>query len=182
MAKKAPTAEELLAELDNFDAPSTKTPSASTPSRPLKKAPTNHADPLADLEELESLAKAKPSSRPSTPRLASNLPSRAANRSPVRRSGEERKSAESVTSTTTGGGGQGFTPTSETEESVPLAQAAQGGGWWGGILATASAAVKQAETAVKELQKNEEAQKWADSVRGNLNVGALRGLSEFALH
>jgi hypothetical protein len=180
MAKKPLTDEELLAELDNIDGSTNKTPSAGTPSRPLKKAPTGKADPLADLEELESLAKAKPSSRPSTPRLASNLP-RGANRSPVRRSGEERKSAESVTSTTTGGGGQGFTPTSESEENVPVVQAAQGGGWWGGILATASAAVKQAETAVKDLQNNEEAQKWADSVRGNLNVGALKGLSEFGV-
>jgi hypothetical protein len=181
MADKSRTAEELLAELDNIGGSSTKTPSSSTPSRPHKKAPTNKADPLADLEELESLAKAKPSSRPSTPRLASNIPSRAANRSPVRRSGEERKSAESATSTTTGGGAQGFTPTSETEENEPVAEVAQGGGWWGGILATASAAVKQAETAVKELQKNEEAQKWADSVRGNLNVGALRGFGKFGV-
>jgi hypothetical protein len=56
-----------------------------------------------------------------------------------------------------------------------------GGGWWGnvgGLLATASAtataAMKQAEAAVKEIQQNEEAKKWADQVRGN--VGALRGL------
>ncbi|KAK5153021.1 hypothetical protein LTR04_006295 [Oleoguttula sp. CCFEE 6159] len=34
-----------------------------------------------------------------------------------------------------------------------------GGGWWGSVFATASAAVKQAEAAVKEIQKNEEAQR-----------------------
>ena len=40
--------------------------------------------------------------------------------------------------------------------------------------AAATAAAKQAEAAVKEIQKNEEAQKWAEQMRGN--VGALRGL------
>jgi hypothetical protein len=34
--------------------------------------------------------------------------------------------------------------------------------------------MKQAEAAVKEIQQNEEAQKWAQQVRGN--VGALRDL------
>ena len=48
-----------------------------------------------------------------------------------------------------------------------------GGGWWGGIFATATAAVKQAEALAKEIQKNEEAKKWAEQMKGN--VGALRG-------
>lgn len=34
--------------------------------------------------------------------------------------------------------------------------------------------MSQAQAAVKEIQKNEEAQKWAEQVRGN--VGALRGI------
>ncbi|KAJ8129706.1 hypothetical protein O1611_g3924 [Lasiodiplodia mahajangana] len=55
--------------------------------------------------------------------------------------------------------------------------------WWGGIFATAtataSAAMKQAEAAYKEIQQNEEAKKWAEQVRGN--VGALRGLGKFSL-
>lgn len=59
-----------------------------------------------------------------------------------------------------------------------MPQAAQeqssGGGWWGGIFATATAAVKQAEALAKEIKKNEEAQRWAEQVKGN--VGALRGL------
>jgi hypothetical protein len=37
--------------------------------------------------------------------------------------------------------------------------------------------MKQAEAAVKEIQQNEEARKWADQVRGN--VGALRGFGLF---
>lgn len=52
-----------------------------------------------------------------------------------------------------------------------------GGGWWGGLVATASAAVKTAEAAVKEIQHNEEAKRWAEQVKGN--VGALRGLGRF---
>jgi hypothetical protein len=38
----------------------------------------------------------------------------------------------------------------------------------------ANAAKKQAEAAYQELQKNQEAQRWAEQVRGN--VGALRGM------
>ncbi|CAK7262660.1 hypothetical protein SEPCBS119000_000083 [Sporothrix epigloea] len=61
---------------------------------------------------------------------------------------------------------------------VPAAApAVSGGGWWGGLLSaatsTASAAIKQAEAAVKEIQQNEEAKKWADQVRGNYT--SLRG-------
>ncbi len=36
--------------------------------------------------------------------------------------------------------------------------------------------MKQAEAAVKEIQQNEEAKKWADQVRGNYS--ALRGYGE----
>lgn len=59
---------------------------------------------------------------------------------------------------------------------VPQAQSSSGGGggWWGGIFGAASAAVKQAEALAREIQKNEEAQRWAEQVKGN--VGALRGL------
>jgi len=59
---------------------------------------------------------------------------------------------------------------------APQAQSSSGGGggWWGGIFGAASAAVKQAEALAREIQKNEEAQRWAEQVKGN--VGALRGL------
>lgn len=50
-------------------------------------------------------------------------------------------------------------------------------GWWGGIFATASAAVKQAEAAVKDIQNNEETQKWTEQVKGR--VGGLRGLGKY---
>lgn len=52
-----------------------------------------------------------------------------------------------------------------------------GGGWWGGLFSSATAAMKQAEAAVKEIRENEEAKKWAEQVRGN--VGGLRALGEY---
>ena len=54
-----------------------------------------------------------------------------------------------------------------------------GAGWWGGLFATATAAVKTAEAAVKEIQQNEEAKRWAEQVKGN--VGALKGLGEYKM-
>jgi Family of unknown function (DUF5427) len=36
--------------------------------------------------------------------------------------------------------------------------------------------VSQAQAAVKEIQKNEEAQRWAEQVKGN--VGVLRGFGK----
>jgi hypothetical protein len=40
--------------------------------------------------------------------------------------------------------------------------------------------MKQAEAAVKEIQNNEEAQRWAQHMKGN--VGALRDLGIYSLH
>ena len=51
---------------------------------------------------------------------------------------------------------------------------AAGGGWWSTLTSTASAAVKQAEALAKEIQQNEEAQRWAEQVKGN--VTQLRGI------
>ena len=73
---------------------------------------------------------------------------------------------------------------SETEQVTPQQQtqtqaqasAAPGGSWWGGFVATATAAVTQAQAIAKDLQNNEEAQKWADQVKGN--VGVLRSYGE----
>ena len=44
-----------------------------------------------------------------------------------------------------------------------------GGGWWGSMFSAASAAVKQAESIAKEIRSNEEAQRWAEQVRGNIS-------------
>jgi len=71
--------------------------------------------------------------------------------------------------------------TTTTEESpepepAPTPAPARSGGWWGGILSTATAAVSQAQAAVKEIQKNEEAQRWAEPVKRNVEV--LRGFGK----
>jgi hypothetical protein len=195
--KKALTDEELLAQFEGIG------DNGSTSKSPAKKATSTQ--PLADdpLAELESLAKAKPNSRPNTPRLSSSALNR--NRSPVRReaaatpssSGSARNSEDKQRSNlpprksgeSTRSFHQGLTPTSEEtpdDERAPPKKAADlepqqqssGGGWWGSVFATASAAVKQAEAAVKEIQKNEEAQRWATQMRGN--VGALAGLGMFS--
>ena len=69
---------------------------------------------------------------------------------------------------------QGVTPEpakQEAREEERKVESGGGGGWWGGfggLLSSASAAVKQAETLAKEISWNEEAQRWADQVRGNM--------------
>jgi hypothetical protein len=74
-------------------------------------------------------------------------------------------------------------PVEPAQQAQPAPQQASGGGWWGGILstasATASAAMKQAEAAYKEIQQNEEAKKWAEQVRGlNLDVNTLKNYGD----
>ncbi|SLM39607.1 Maintenance of telomere capping protein 1, Mtc1 [Lasallia pustulata] len=193
--KAAPTDEELLAQLEGLSAedPSTTQRAPRVSSRAQRPAPRQQSE--ADLlAELDNLAQERPASRPHTPRLSSSTavptpkasPKRtaAATPPPAARTSDEkalpRKSAESTRSFHTS-----YTPGTEAElEPEPekgasvVPQAAQeqssGGGWWGGIFATATAAVKQAEALAKEIKKNEEAQRWAEQVKGN--VGALRGL------
>lgn len=175
----------------------TQSPAAG--KTPVSAKPKPGDDILAELES-ELGEKPKAPSRPHTPRVAAHAtktPATAA--STARASLDEpkthtsttagnlpRKSAESARSVHAAS----FTPSatsSELQESertkgtVEQAQqqaAAVGGGWWGGILSTATAAMKQAEAAVKEIQQNEDAKKYLESVRGN--VGALRGLGKSA--
>ncbi|KAF1954998.1 hypothetical protein CC80DRAFT_493370 [Byssothecium circinans] len=195
MAEK--TVEEQLAELEMMGAeepaaPPPKTAKASKAPRPSSK---KDLDALKQLEELEALEKfqrpeaPKPSSRPNTPKLSSasttsSNPRRAGVVTPSSsgsaRTSEDkaqapRKSGESARSFH-----QSFAPTQE-EPVKPAPEPKQAGGsWWGGLLstatATADAARKRAEAAYAEIQKNEEAQRWAEQVRGNLNVEALRGI------
>lgn len=188
-------------ELDNlFDgldvAPKAK---ASAKGAATKKADAaqkkSEQDLLAELENLGT--DAAPSSRPHTPRLPVNantnkgspatkrasieIPQSSSARSSEEKSAAARKSGESTRSLHTS-----FTPSAtgsdllEAEKKEPIAQpaASSGGSWWGGFVATATAAVKQAEAAVKEIQQNEEAKRWAEQVKGN--VGALRGLGKHA--
>lgn len=165
----------------------------SAASAAKSKADAVEQDILAELEN--QLVDEKPS-RPHTPRVRETAPKgspakRTSTNTPPpgedKSSGLARKSAESTRSYHAS-----FTPSATSSElqepekkvttvSAPTTTASSaggggggGGGWWGGILSTATAAMKQAEAAVKEIQQNEEAKKWAEQVRGN--VGALKGL------
>ena len=197
MSKKSgPTSDELLAQFDSLStapAASTRPPKTVTAkarsSGPAKSSQTE-SDLLKDLGDL-----AKPTSRPGTPSLKPNTSSTAASRSPVRtstatpppgRSSEEkasagglRKSGDSARSTQ-----PAYTPATTTagEESpepepTPSQTSGGGGGWWGGFLSSATAAVSQAQKAVQDIQKNEDAQKYFEQVRGN--VGVIKGFGEF---
>lgn len=174
-----------------------KAPKKSTKPKP-GAASAKGASAAADqdiLAELENQLGEKAPSRPHTPRLREAAPKA----SPAKRTSTDtpppgaeaahvaRKSVESTRSYHAS-----FTPSAtsselqETEKKAEQAQPATtsgggggGGGWWGGLLSTATAAMKQAETVVKEIQQNEEAKKWADQVRGN--VGALRGLGALGM-
>ncbi|CCX30692.1 maintenance of telomere capping protein 1 [Pyronema domesticum] len=144
-----------------------------TVSTPPLKAPAAVDDPLADLDELESLAeRPKPAalSRPETPRSA---PKRSLSRSRTPGSGygmplsarnslEQKRSEKAVTP-----------PESPAKKDVAPAS---GGGWgWGSLWNTATTAVKAAEGLVQEIQQSEEGKKWVTQVKGN--VDGLRGLA-----
>ncbi|KAI4279526.1 MAG: hypothetical protein LQ337_000227 [Flavoplaca oasis] len=188
-----PTDEDLLAELDDLGKEGGRGPKNAKPAPPASDAPDGELFPELAISERQ-----RPSSRPHTPRLPSSTTTTQSSKASPRRTGintppsndgarssEEkalpRKSGESSRSFHTS-----FTPATdnevepepEPEKRAPTApQTSQpqssAGGWWGGIFATASAAVKQAEALAKEIQHNEEAQRWAEQVKGN--VGALRG-------
>ncbi|RYP11645.1 hypothetical protein DL767_011122 [Monosporascus sp. MG133] len=177
----------------------------STKAKSNAPKPRGGDKPRQDiLAELENELGEEPS-RPHTPRLRETAAlKRTSTATPPPRQSEDRstnvprKSAESTRSLHAS-----FTPSATSSElqesekkgpveqttSAPAAAASSGGGgggggWWGGIFATASAtanaAIKQAEAAYKEIQKNEEAKKWAEQVRGN--VGALKGLGDDLRH
>ena len=183
--KATPSATDELDELFEgiTDLSATKKSVKSKPSAAKGKSDAAEQDILAELEnELGD----KAPSRPHTPRVREAAIKRTSTNTPPPADAPNvaRKSAESTRSYHAS-----FTPSAtsselqESERKAPVEQPQQavsggGGGWWGGLLSTATAAIKQAEATVKEIQQNEEAKKWADQVRG-INVGALRGLGTF---
>ena len=189
-SKAAPTEDELneLFEGLGDNHAKAEVPAKKGASKAPKAAPSQSEQDL--LAELENLG-AQPSSRPGTPRVQAAkrsiaTPPPGSSRTSEDKPAPPRKSGESNRSFHTS-----FTPSAtssdlqEAERRAPIAQpaeqaapepAAAGGGWWGSVFATASAAVKTAENAVKEIQQNEEAKRWAEQVKGN--VGALRGLGK----
>lgn len=194
--KAVPTDDELNRMLEGLG--EEEPPIPSTTSKKLSRTRTAE-DMEAELAELENLGRPQPDARPRTPRVATPVGGKSAQtkrgtpplgsaRSSEEKQAVPRRSGESTRSFHTS-----FTPSATSSEvteaerrtpvaevPVPVQAPAATGGWWGGILATASAAVKTAEAAVKEIQQNEEAKRWAEQVKGN--VGALRGLGASFLH
>lgn len=182
MAPKAakPTSDELLAQFDNLGVNQSGDKPAKGAAAPGDNAKAGQEDILA---ELDHLAAQRPSSGPGTPRISSEK-ARPYTRSPrpsatIERGSEEKASARQSEETgrTSRTGAKQEQPKTEPEKAEPQ-ESQGGGGWWGGLFATASAAMKQAEAAVKEIQNNEEAQRWAQQVKGN--VGALRDLGTYS--
>lgn len=195
---KANAADEIdeLFEGIGDDAAAAKKPTTVAKTPGSAKPKPGH-DPLAELAELENELGEKAPSRPHTPRLRDTAKPAKRTGTPTtdntarpsidapkpnlpRQSGESTRSFHaSFTPSATSSELQDTEKTKGTvEQQQSTSAASSGGGWWGGILSTATAAMKQAEAAVKEIQQNEEAKKWAEQVRGN--VGALRGLGKSA--
>jgi len=175
------TVEEQLAELE-LEAEAPTPPPKTKASRPPRQKRTDDADALKEVEELEALEK---------------FPAREAPRSASRANTPKQSSSSNASSSRRAAGvatpsSTGSARTSEDNRQAapaappPKEEASQdaGGSWWGGgwggLLSTATAAAdaakKQAEAAYQELQKNEEAKRWAEQVRGN--VGTLRGYGD----
>ncbi|ORY57818.1 maintenance of telomere capping protein 1 [Pseudomassariella vexata] len=193
--KAAPTDDELgelFSGIGNDSGPKKTTKAKSAAAKARGEQPEDI------LAELENQLETQPA-RPHTPRIKDAASKRTSTATPPPAAGRlsedkpnlPRKSADSTRSFHAS-----FTPSAtssdlqDAEKRGPVEQAADaqaaasGGGWWGGIFATAtataSAAVKQAEAAYKELQQNEEAKKYLESVRGN--VGAIKGLGDELRH
>ena len=185
--------DELFSGIGNESAPKRTPKPKSATSKVRSEQPQQ--DKLA---ELENLLGDQPA-RPHTPRIKETASKRsstatpppgaaAAGRLPEDKSNLPRRSGESSCSIHAS-----FTPSATSSdiqdaekkgsveptpsEPASSGSAAAGGGWWGGIFATASAtataAMKQAEAAYKEIQQNEDAQKYLEQVRGNVSV--IRG-------
>lgn len=186
-SKVAPSDDDLNKLLEGLGEDEARAQATSKgPSKPAK-APSSQSEQDL-LAELENLGTEKPASRPHTPstrvqsiKRTTATPPPGSTRSSEDKAAAARKSADSTRSFHTS-----FTPSAtsselqDAEKKTPVAQPAEaapaessGGGWWGSVFATASAAVTTAQAAVKEIQQNEEAKRWADQVKGN--VGALRG-------
>ncbi|KAI9721397.1 MAG: hypothetical protein M1828_005146 [Chrysothrix sp. TS-e1954] len=188
--KKAPTDEELSAMFEGIggdEDSNNNRPTANNPSNPPNTSSNENADddPLA---ELAHLAAARPSSRANTPGLSSSAtsdrgqkhftPTSSGSVGSGRSSEEKPAGSESelrvLKAPQAPSSASQQAQQSESSKSASATGGAAGAGWWGGITSMASAAVKQAKGAVEEIQKNEEAMKWAEQVQGN--YGMLRGL------
>lgn len=202
--KAAPTDGELDSLFEGLGGDTAVPKKPTTKSSKATAATTANEDILAELEsQIGSSSQPAPSSRPHTPRIkdtattAKGSPSVTA-AAAARRSAESARSSShpaltpSATSSAADAEGDkkdvGGTSADAGPSQQPAAPAqgttskSGGSSWWGwgGIVAQATAAasvaMKTAEAAVKEIQQNDEAKKWAEQVRGN--VGALKGIGK----
>ncbi|CAN9229906.1 unnamed protein product [Alternaria alternata] len=176
------SADEELAELEMLAEapvpPPKHTKGSRAPRQKIQKQEDD--DALKDLEELEQLGKSQPAaprqvSRPNTPKVSSSSTTSSTRRAPgvatpssagsARTSEDNRPAPPRKSGESTRSFHQSFAPTEE-EPAKPRAPEPP--------TAAAETARKQAEAAYQEIQKNQEAQRWAEQVRGN--VGALRGI------
>ncbi|SMQ44984.1 unnamed protein product [Zymoseptoria tritici ST99CH_3D1] len=178
---------DLLAELDSLGADE-QAPAPTSKSTKKTNPPANTNDDLGEdaLAEIEKqlAAKKAPTSRPTTPRMSSSATSNTTGRSPKRgvdytpastsvgssqrNSSEDRVQAQGKERGSTDGSRSFHQSQTAEAEPAKAAPASSGGGWWGSMYSAATAAVKQAENIATQITGNEEAQKWADQVRGNM--------------
>jgi hypothetical protein len=193
--KAAPAAaddnlDELFSGIGGDDSKAKNKP-PKKPTSAAAKAIGNNDDILADLE---SELAPQPASRPHTPRLKEAIARRSTATPPIGDDSNSKSVAAARKSTDSSRSLKAsFTPSAtsselhDAERRGPVEQAQQqqqqqsGGGWWGGILSTATGVMKQAEAAYNQIQQNEEAQKWAEQVKGlrsNLDVNTLKSYGE----
>lgn len=185
--KERLTDEELLAQFEGIgDEDASK--SGNKQSKDGKQSDADLLEELGLPERPKSSGRHTPKLSSTTGPAARTSPKRSGTGTPpsndgTRSSDEKsrlRKSGESTRSFH-----NSFTPGStedtdaepeKTAQAAPptVEQSSGGGGWWSAITSTANAAVKQAEALAKEIQHNEEAQRWAEQVKGN--VTQLRGI------
>ncbi|KAK8064046.1 Maintenance of telomere capping protein 1, partial [Apiospora saccharicola] len=190
--------DELFSSLGDDAAPKKSHPKPKTAA---SKVRADQAEKDKDiLADLESQLGDQPA-RPHTPRLKdagskrtstqtpppgrqsednSNKPAAAAANLPRKSVDSARSLHASFTPSATSSDLQDAEKKGTVEQTAPAA----GGGWWGGIFATAtataSAAIKQAEHVYTEIQHNEDAKKYLESVRGNVDV--IRGYGDELRH
>ncbi|KAL9055031.1 MAG: hypothetical protein Q9162_003796 [Coniocarpon cinnabarinum] len=177
--KKAATNQELddlFAQIGTGDGDSSPAPNeASGAQKPPASADADD-EVFADIKS--QLTVPSRTSTPQAPSSAASTKKYTPTSSHSGRSSEEkppaRSSAELQSSAAPAAGSQ---RTSDDSTKASKSNAGGGGGWWGGLSGLSSfatSAVKQAQGAVEQLQKNEDAQKWMEQAKDN--YGLLRGL------
>ncbi|KAK7936064.1 hypothetical protein PG985_001559 [Apiospora marii] len=173
--------DELFSSLGDDAAPKKNHPKPKTAASKVRAdQEKKDKDILADLE---SQLGDQPA-RPHTPRLKESGGSKRTSTQTPPPWPPSVDSARSLHATFTPSATSSDLQDAEKKGTVEQTAPAAGGGWWGGIFATAtataSAAIKQAEVVYKDIQHNEDAKKYLESVRGNVDV--IRGYGDELRH